>query len=188
MILAFQNPQRRSDNTISIDDEQSSSLIKGVYCGVIKPGVVVAKTLHLLSHDTAGDRVLDISVQTRIPGSSSSDQDDSEGDVTENLQTVSIPTVDAFHLTQDVTYQHNEREWTVLTDLRSYEEDYEEYERGIEATIVTDISIVGPWSIYIECIKFDNEVGQSDFDATIITWGKTGCSCKMFRYVVKLGR
>lgn len=111
-------------------------------------------------------------MQTRIPGSSSSDQDDSESDVTENLQTVSVPTIDAFHLMQDVTYQHNKREWTVLTDLRSYEEDNEDYERGIEATIVTDISIAGPWSIYIEHIKFDNEVGQSDFDATIITWGR----------------
>lgn len=80
---------------------------------------------------------------------------------------------------QDVTYQHNKREWTVLTDLRSYEEDNEDYERGIEATIVTDISIAGPWSIYIEHIKFDNEVGQSDFDATIITWrGRQGAHAR----------
>lgn len=170
--FSYFNSQHYLANKITIGDEQFSSLIKGVLCGIIKPGAATVKILHLLSRGAAGDRILDISVQTRIPGSSSPDQvsqDDRESDVTENLQTVSVPTVDAFHLTQGVTYQHSKKEWSGLGDFKGYEEDYEDFERGMEATVITDIRVVGPWSIYIERVEFDNGVGQSGFDITIIT-------------------
>ncbi|KAF5354759.1 hypothetical protein D9756_005506 [Leucocoprinus leucothites] len=147
-------------NKITIDHEQSSSLIKGVLCGVVKPGVAVVKTLHLLSQGAAGDRILDISVQTKVPeGLSPGDQETQESreDTMENLQTIVIPTVDAFQLTQDIAYQHNAEGWSALTDLESYEENHEDYRRGIEAIVVTDIRVVGPSSVYIEHVEFEEE-------------------------------
>ncbi|KAJ3575278.1 hypothetical protein NP233_g1192 [Leucocoprinus birnbaumii] len=147
-------------NKIAIDHEESSSLIKGIACGAIKPGVAVVKTMHLLSQGGVGDRILDISVQTKaLEASSPADRAPSqeENDITEKLQTITVPTVDPFQLTQGVAYQYNTQEWTILTDLASYEDGYEDYRRGTEATVTTDIRIIGPWSLHLEHVEFEEE-------------------------------
>lgn len=149
-------------NQITLDGEQSPSLIKGADCGVVKPGESVSKILHLLSGGAPGDRVLDISVQTRIPEDSSfpgkEDQDNQAHDATEKLQTITVPTLEAFKVAQEITFQHNLKEWGTITDLSGYSEDYVDDGRGTEATVVTDVSIAGPWSVYVEYIEFEDEV------------------------------
>lgn len=146
-----------------MDNEQSSSLIKDVHCGVVAPGMSVTKTLHLLSSGAAGDRVLDISVQTRIPEVIAEDQEHRVNDVTETLQTIVVPTLEAFQVMQEVTYQHSLKGWGGLADLASYDEDYEDEGRGAEAMVMTDVSIAGPWSVYVEHIGLEDEVSMRAF-------------------------
>jgi hypothetical protein len=157
----------RSDNKITIDAEESSSLIKGIVCGVVKPGVAVVKTLHLLSHSAAGDRILDISVQTKVPDSPTPvDQENKEtreNDVTEKLQTIVVPTVDAFHFTQEVVYQHNLKKWRELTDLLSYDESFVDDERSSEALVVVDVRLAGPWPVFVDHVEYEKTVGFSAF-------------------------
>ncbi len=149
-------------NKIIFEDEESPSLIKGVHCGIAKSGTSISKTVHLLSGGAAGDRMLDISVQTRIP--EDSPFRDEEGhrinDVTEKLQTVVVPTLEAFHVNQEVTYQHNLKEWRGVADLDSYEEDFVDEGRSMEVMVVTDVSVAGPWSIYVEHIELKDGVSQ----------------------------
>ncbi|KXN87455.1 Trafficking protein particle complex subunit 11, partial [Leucoagaricus sp. SymC.cos] len=160
-------------NIIILDHEQSSSLIKGVSCGVLKPGVAVVKTLHLLSSGAAGDRVLDISVQTKsLDNVSSVDQkehEERESDITERLRTIVVPTVDAFQFTHDVIYQHNTKEWSALTDLESYEESYLDTGRSAETQITTDMRIVGPWPVYIEHVEYEDTDARTQLLATSLT-------------------
>ncbi|KAF9022277.1 hypothetical protein BDZ89DRAFT_208493 [Hymenopellis radicata] len=52
-------------NSISIDGESSSSFIKGVPFGTLSPGENCVRVLHLTSTGGAGDRILDISLQSR---------------------------------------------------------------------------------------------------------------------------
>lgn len=151
-------------NQITFEDEQSSSLIKGAEYGAIKPGESVSKTLQLLGNGAPGDRVLDISVQIRVPDDDE-DQDYRAVDVTEKLQTITIPTLEAFKITQDVAYQHSLKEWNTVSDLMSYDEEYEDGGRGMEAIIITDINVAGPWPVYVELVEFENDVSiELSFD------------------------
>ena len=54
-------------NFIDLEGQRSSALIKGVAFGVLQPGDSVRKTLRLTSTGAGGERVLDISVQSRVP-------------------------------------------------------------------------------------------------------------------------
>ncbi|EKM81164.1 hypothetical protein AGABI1DRAFT_37866 [Agaricus bisporus var. burnettii JB137-S8] len=147
-------------NQITFEDERSSSLIKGAECGIIRPGESVSKTLELLGSGAPGDRVLDISVQIRVPDDD--DQDTQAVNVTEKLQTIIVPTLEAFKVTQDVTYQHNLTKWNTLSDLMSYDEDYEDGGRGMEAMVITDINVAGPWPVYVEHVEFENDDARAE--------------------------
>lgn len=144
-------------NQITFEDEQSSSLIKGAEYGAIRPDESVSKTLQLLGSGAPGDRVLDISVQVRVPDGNE-EQEYQAVDVTEKLQTITVPTLEAFKATQDVTYQHSLKEWNTVSDLMSYDEDYEDGGRGMEAMVITDINVAGPWPVYVEHVEFENDV------------------------------
>ncbi|KAF9443796.1 hypothetical protein P691DRAFT_763944 [Macrolepiota fuliginosa MF-IS2] len=148
-------------NCVTVDDERSSSLIKGMHCGVAKPGAAVVKMLYLLSSSVAGDRVLDISVQTTSPGTIDEDQGHGANDVTETLNTMIVPTLESFRVVQDVSYQHNLKCWAGLADLASYDEDYEDDGRSTEAMVVTGICVAGPWSVHVERVEFEDEDSET---------------------------
>src|ERR1700691_4065044 len=88
-------------NHIAFDDQRSAVLIKGVSFGVVPPGVDVLKTLYLVNTGAAGDRILDISIQSRTmpkpsPSGSTPISPDSQSypsDTSEALQTLTVPTV-----------------------------------------------------------------------------------------------
>lgn len=92
-------------NTIVLDNERSTGFIKGVSFGVLASGVCALKTLYLVNTGAAGNRMVDISVQSR----SLTDSEETDGslefqDVTETLQTLIVPTVDPIEISHTVTY------------------------------------------------------------------------------------
>ena len=51
-------------NSTVLENERSTSLLKGISFGALQPGANKVKTLYLSSTGLAGDRVLDISVHS----------------------------------------------------------------------------------------------------------------------------
>lgn len=90
-----------------------------------------------------------------------------ENDVTEKLQTIAIPTSNAFQFTQEVFYQHNMKGWSALADLSSYEESFVDNGRGAEAMVVTDVRVAGSWSMYIDHVQYEETVSASTFSVLL---------------------
>jgi hypothetical protein len=151
-------------NHIRIDDEQSSGLIKGVSFGSLEPGATIKKTLHLVSTGGAGDRSLDISLQSMIHEDISPDavpappETPTLHDTSEMLETLVVPTVDPFKLEQTVTYRRTTRPTPGLLDLSTFEGDYWDDVDGGEAVINTSFSCAGPWGVKVEQCKLLRKV------------------------------
>lgn len=156
-------------NSISIDEQRSSSLIRGIRCGKLMPGVSVLKTLHLLNTGAGGDRVIDISVRSR-PGRHETEEDGrSDGedehednyrhlDITETERTFVVPTIDPLKVTQDVVYRYSTQAWTGISGLRNYDADFWDGSKGSEAQINTKIEFAGPWDVEILRMEAQKEV------------------------------
>lgn len=128
-------------NSIRIDEERSSGLIKGILLGLIPSGVTISKTIYLTSTGAAGDRILDVSVQTFVT---------EQGDATETLETLSIPTVAPITVQHDIQYMRSRKPMPALTDLASYESDFWDESIGGQALINTHIVCAGPHCISVE--------------------------------------
>lgn len=146
-------------NAISLDDVTSSSLIKGVHCGTLAPGVSVLKTLYLENTGAPGDRMMDISVQSRPgPVDEDPDLDIAEEDMTETLQTLVVPTVNSFKVTHDIAFRHSLYKWVELADLRTFDSEHWDDSKGGEAIINFKMMFNGPWSCVVESIRLDKKV------------------------------
>ena len=143
-------------NSITVEEESSSSFIKGVSFGTLAPGTSCAKTLYLTSTGGAGDRVLDISVQSR--SQQGTDEDPSTEDLTEILQTLVVPTVSAFNVTHDVVYRRSVRDRAGHADLRAFEEDFWDDGYGGEANVNLTLECAGPWNIELENVILERQV------------------------------
>lgn len=147
---------------IMYNNQQSSGLIKGIQCGIIAPGVSIVKTLILVSAGSAGDRTIDISVQSNIPSNqltrcSPSESHTSSGvstpavnDTSEILQTLVIPTATAFSVTQNVEYFRPLYPAPPLADLSAIEN---ESWHGGEAVITTTIECSAACGVEIQVVK-----------------------------------
>lgn len=136
-------------NHIRVDDEHSQSLIKGVTLGSIVPGATTHKTLYLTNTGGVGDRILDISLQSRSPVAQ---------DTSEVLRTLSVPTVAPMKVEYGVKYVHARRPLPGLTDLRTYESDYWDDGEGGEALIKARMVCAGPWSLSVETVRLVRKV------------------------------
>lgn len=136
-------------NTIRIDDEHSQSLIKGIALGTIIPGATTLKTLYLKNTGGAGDRVLDISIQSRSPVAQ---------DTSEVLRTLFVPTIAPMKVEYGVKYLHARRPLPGLTDLRTYESDYWDDGEGGEALVRAGMTCVGPWGVSVETVRLVRKV------------------------------
>jgi hypothetical protein len=136
-------------NTIRIDDELSQSLIKGIALGTIIPGAMTLKTLYLKNTGGVGDRVLDISIQSRSPVAQ---------DTSEVLRTLFVPTVAPMRVEYGVKYLHARRPLPGLTDLRTYESDYWDDGEGGEALVVAGMTCMGPWGVSVETVRLVRKV------------------------------
>jgi hypothetical protein len=136
-------------NVIRVDDEHSQNLIKGIAIGSIAPGATTLKTLYLTSTGGVGDRVLDISIQSRSPVSR---------DTSEVLRTLSVPTVASMSVAYGVKYLHAPRPLPGLTDMHTYESDYWDDSEGGEALINARMTCTGPWGLSVETVRLSRKV------------------------------
>ncbi|KAN0130166.1 Gryzun, putative trafficking through Golgi domain containing protein [Lactarius tabidus] len=137
-------------NVIRVDDEHSQNLIKGIAIGTIAPGATTLKTLYLTSTGGVGDRVLDISIQSRSPVSR---------DTSEVLRTLSVPTVASMSVEYGVKYLHAPRPLPGLTDMNTYESDYWDDGEGGEAFINARMTCTGPWGLSVETVRLSRKNG-----------------------------
>ncbi|KIJ65975.1 hypothetical protein HYDPIDRAFT_110092 [Hydnomerulius pinastri MD-312] len=151
---------------IIFNKEKSSGLIKGIQIGTVAPGVSVVKTLVLLSSGAAGDRTIDISVQSSsepkdqsVPQTSDPNAASASHDTSEILQTLLIPTVSAFSVTQDLEYLRALHPPAALADLSVYyEKDFWDDSVGGEAIITTKVECSAPWGLEIESMELRRQV------------------------------
>ncbi|EIM80572.1 uncharacterized protein STEHIDRAFT_67962 [Stereum hirsutum FP-91666 SS1] len=159
-------------NDIRIDEERSSGLIKGIALGIVPPGVSVLKTLYLHNTGAPGDRILDISIQSRFtPSSLASTPDtvppsplspsDDHRDTTETLETLVIPTTEAMKLSYDVKYMSTGTETRMagLMDLEAYVDEYWDDRDGGVACVEARMECVGPWSLSVEKVRLVRKPG-----------------------------
>ncbi|KAF8271123.1 Foie gras liver health family 1-domain-containing protein [Lactarius quietus] len=137
-------------NAIHVDEEHSQNLIKGITIGTIEPGATTLKTLYLTSTGGVGDRVLDISIQSRSSVSR---------DTSEVLRTLSVPTVAPMSVEYGVKYMHAPRALPGLTDLHTYESDYWDDGEGGEALINARMTCTGPWGLSVETVRLSRKNG-----------------------------
>ena len=147
-----------------MENERSTSLIKGISFGILQPGANGIKTLFLISAGLAGDRVLDISVRSRLPADQGEveegldeTKEEIHDDSTETLHTLTVPAVEPFRINYDVTYRRSTQEWQGLADLKTFSGDYWDG-RGGEAVINVRIECPGPWPIEVEGVVLEREV------------------------------
>jgi hypothetical protein len=151
-------------NRIILDDEESTSLIRGVKFGVLEPGLETVKTLYLLNTGVIGDRTLDVSVRsqstTQFPSFSVPQAPDSTlpHDTNETLQTLVIPTTQAVKITSSVAYQRSLQPQAGLADLRTYGNDLWEDRVSGEATITSTFQCADSCRLRLESIQLERQV------------------------------
>jgi hypothetical protein len=162
-------------NWIVVEDTRSSSLIKGIQLGVLAPGVTIVKTLHLFNTGASGDRMIDISIQSRtvIAGKHESDhagdlEDDEDNedfdgetsshDSMEHLHMIVIPTTNPFKLSHSVVYRHALDPWSGLANLQTFDQTFWDDRRGGQALVTATLSCVGPSSLNIGSLRLERQV------------------------------
>ncbi|KAG6920032.1 hypothetical protein DXG01_010100 [Tephrocybe rancida] len=144
-------------NTIILGDERSSNFIKGVPFGVISPGDNAVKTLYLANSGAAGDRVVDISVQSRATDSVVDPAEPELDDMTETTRMLVVPTVDPLRFVQTISYRRGLDPWPGLADLNTFDGDRWNPIRTSEALVNTRIECAGPSSLQVESITFERQ-------------------------------
>lgn len=142
-------------NTIRVDDEHSQSLIKHVTLGTITPGATTFKTLYLKNTGGVGDRVLDISIQSRSPIAQ---------DTSEVLRTLIVPTVAPVKVEYGTKYLFARGPLPVLTELHTYESDHWDDGEGGEALVRARMVCMGPWGVSVETARLFRKVSPMRFN------------------------
>ena len=151
-------------NRITLEDEESMSLIRGVKFGVIEPGAETIKTLYLLNTGAVGDRTLDVSIRsqstTKLPSSPVRRTLDSAGPhgTNETLHTLVIPITQAIKITSNVAYQRSLKPQAELVDLRTYGNGLWEDRVSGEATITSTFQCAASCGLRLENIRLENQV------------------------------
>jgi hypothetical protein len=145
-------------NSITVNGERSAGLLKGIPLGVLKPGVNVLKTLKLFSTGAGGDRVLDISIQSRSAVPRLDHSLEVEIDTTETLRTLVVPTVAPIRVVYNVGYRRPLGAQLGLADLRNYDCEFWDESSGGEAVVTANMECAGPWSLKIDSLKLIRQV------------------------------
>ncbi len=141
---------------------------------MLQSGASITKTLVLGTSIAAGDRVIDISVQSRStasrPLASGSPQSPhpSHADTGETLKTLAVSTIEPITFASQVAYRRSSNLQAGLADLATYEDDYWDDSDGGEAHVVTTVSCVGPTGIIIESVKLIRQVSRSGGERHVV--------------------
>jgi hypothetical protein len=150
-----------------VDDEKSSSLVKGIHLGALAPGTSVNKTMHLFNTGAGGDRMVDVSIQTSAAVAKDasqegvieqSDDEPSNADTMEHLKMLVIPTVSPIHIKQSVEFRHAEGTWAGQADLQTFEASFWDNRNGGEAMVTSTMTCGGPWGLRIESLTLEKMV------------------------------
>lgn len=152
-----------SVNHISIEDVHSSGLIKGISYGTLHPGVTACKILHLMCTGSAGERMLDISIQSQTvtPLSEVESSSNSSVEMSEVLQTLVVPVVSPFTVSYETTYARCRPSGSGPANLSAFDPEYWDDSEGGRAFVKTTFECTdceGASSVLIESIKMSSEV------------------------------
>lgn len=147
------------------------------------------KTLYLNSNGAAGDRVIDLSIQSRNlahelnrenPQSLKSPSLTQVEDVGEMLRTLHIPTVDPLAVEYSVTYRRTPSTQSGLADLHTFDDHWEE-DSGGSAIVSTTWTCSGPHGICVESVELVKEVsrGIRSHLCTFLTASQDGVYAKV---------
>ncbi|KLO13661.1 hypothetical protein SCHPADRAFT_852230 [Schizopora paradoxa] len=160
--VLLQPSEDDSVNRIEFAGEQSTGLIKGVSFGALSPGMSAMKALYLTSMGSGGERVLDVSVQSKVKGASEievSSRIEHHARAQEHLQTFVVPVVWPFTFSHETTYSRRaDNPGYNLGDLDTFEREYWDDMYGGEANVQTTVtSAEGRDSISVIGFKFMEE-------------------------------
>jgi trafficking protein particle complex subunit 11 len=134
----------------------------------VRPGVNVLKTLYLVNTGAAGDRILDISIQSRAlpkpppscPESLSRESQSYPSDTSEALRTLTVPTVKPITISYDVGYRRSLAERPGLASLASFDSEFWDDGEGGEALVCARMETMGPYGLDIENVKLIRQVSN----------------------------
>ncbi|TBU21299.1 Gryzun, putative trafficking through golgi-domain-containing protein [Dichomitus squalens] len=164
-------------NYIAMDDQRSTSLIKTISCGSLAPGTSILKKLVLTNTGGAGERVIDISVQSEshasntvasTPTSSTTPTTPSHPplvDRTETLRTIAVEAIHPIKVAHQATYRRPTRAQPGLADLETFEGVKKDEASAVEAIVTSTLTVVAPAGIEIESILLSR---KNTDDATIV--------------------
>ncbi|KAH8827913.1 Gryzun, putative trafficking through golgi-domain-containing protein [Flagelloscypha sp. PMI_526] len=143
-------------SSFELAGQTSSGLVQDV-------SLAQLESFTLLSKGAAGDRILDIAVQTR-PASFDPDPDADEEEkdeaqhradehTTETVKTVVIPVVDPLKAAFEVAYAGMRGQQSCPSDLALFEGQSWSNADGTEVTIGTQLEFSGPWVVDVHEIK-----------------------------------
>ncbi|KDQ13969.1 hypothetical protein BOTBODRAFT_110665 [Botryobasidium botryosum FD-172 SS1] len=143
-----------SVNDITIDDQTSTGMIKGVDFGTVSSGDAILKTIYLMSRGSAGERVIDISIQSRIADTA---PDADAEHASEMLQTLVIPTSRPLDTTFDIAYHRVPDMRRPLLDLATFDADTNVFDARSRATIAGRIICAGPSDVELISVRLDKK-------------------------------
>lgn len=147
-------------NKISFEEQESTGLIKGVQFGTLQPGGIASKTLYIYNSGFPGNRVLDVSIRTRLHALEHDDESSTAppipespttaaapSDSSELLRTIAIPVVRPFECVSQVTYHRTtasggsrgQSSFKEILDLTQFERG--EFDVKYEAMVVSELGI-----------------------------------------------
>ncbi|KAI0343684.1 hypothetical protein BDW22DRAFT_1328221 [Trametopsis cervina] len=154
--------------SISYDKETWSNLIKGVTFGRLAPGVSAVRTLYLNSSVAAGDRVIDLSIQsnnltyTPAPSTPLSPLSPSSApaDTGETLRTLVVPTIAPIIAEDLVKYRRSTAMQPGLAELSTYSDQYWDGAGCGIAIVSTTWTCVAPHGLKVESAKLSRGDGS----------------------------
>ncbi|KAG8957730.1 hypothetical protein FRC03_009851 [Tulasnella sp. 419] len=152
--VLLQPSEDESVNRILFEDQESTSLIKGLSFGTVAPGQIVTKTMFLVSSGTPGNRILDISIQSKaickspsFPTSTLSPHDSPASDTSETLETLMVPVKQPITSHTETAYHRLAGPLRSLLDLTLF--DHGVFNPSVQAITTTKIGNDGPWDLEI---------------------------------------
>ena len=157
-----------------MDDQRSTSLIKGVACGTLAPGVSIIKKLYLTNHGGDGERVIDISVQSEARAQSSTALAATPAsptsltssvvplvDRTETLRTIAVTAIQAFTIAHAAAYRRSTRPQPGLADLETFGGGKRDEASAVEALVTSTLTIAAPSGIVIDSMVLQRKVSAN---------------------------
>ena len=138
-------------NSIRIDEERSSGLVKDISLGQLPPGQTSSKIIYLLTTGGAGARTIDISIRSYVTSRSS--------DASETIRTLTVPVLAPVKVKHDVRYVRSTKPAPALTDLSAYDPEYWDDSLGGEALVSASVVCEGPHGIMVESVRLAREEG-----------------------------